>query len=495
MRYICIFMVRDMDDIVIKILCDIVKDFGQDVLLNVQKVKALLMDYAPRLVEERKLLVTVLQENIVDQLMEMKDKDQQSADMAIDKCAYQLEVHLFINEKAARFAVRAIATALGISDITTTDNRAEDVAKKDTLEECTFTKSIQTKSRIEIENQLALNDRIDYKAFAAMQELTELKVPETIRKIYPKAFLNCINLKKISLPNTVQEIGYCPFEGCTDLEEISMPETERYKVMNGLLIDKKNRKTIRMVNDCRKIAGEIPVGINCVAKKTFEGKGVKKIFIPRTVSELEQDAFYMTLDLEEFQVDLGNQVFSAPDGVLHSRDGKILFRYPQGKKGINYYLEDNVEKIGEKAFSRVENLQTMTFTSSLKEIGNRAFEYCHELKNIILPGSVNLIGNSAFRDCEKLNSIMISRGVTEIGDYAFRGCASLKSVNIPRNVTRIGDAAFAECTGLEQIIIQDKVAFIGDGVFDGCRNVNVSIKDNPYTEWYCKSRGIDYCII
>ena len=90
---------------------------------------------------------------------------------------------------------------------------------------------------------------------------------------------------------------------------------------------------------------------------------------------------------------------------------------------------------------------------------------------------------------------MISRGVTEIGDYAFRGCASLKSVNIPRNVTRIGDAAFAECTGLEQIIIQDKVAFIGDGVFDGCRNVNVSIKDNPYTEWYCKSRGIDYCII
>lgn len=483
-----------MDDIV-KILCDIVRDFGQDVLLNVQKMKALLMDYAPRLVEERKLLVTVLQENIVDQLTELKDKDQRAADVVINKCADQLEVHLFINEEAARFAVRAIAAALGISNITTADNRAEDVVKKDTLEECTFEKSIQKKSQTEIENQLAAGDRIDYKAFAAMQELMELKVPGTVRKIYPKAFLNCINLKKIFLPKTIKEIGYCPFEGCTDLEEISMPETERYKVMNGILIDKKNRKTIRMVNDCRKTTGDIPVGINCVAKKTFEGKGVKKIILPRTVSELEPDAFYMTLSLEEFQVDPGNRFFSAPEGVLHSRDRKILLRYPQGKRGINYYLEDNVEKIGEKAFSCVESLHTVTFTSSLKKIGNRAFEYCPELENIILPGSVSLIGDRAFQGCEKLNSIMISRGVTEIGDYAFRGCVSLKSVNIPKNVTRIGNAAFAECAGLEQIIIQDNVAFIGDGAFGGCRNVSVSIKDNPYAEWYCKSRGIDYCII
>lgn len=478
-----------------KALCDIVRDFGQDILLDVQRTRALLMDYAPDLTEERKLIVTVLQGNIMDQLADLKDKDQQYSDLIINKCVNQLRTHLFMNEEAALYAIRTIVTALGIDKLKIIENKPDVQAKKVDLKEATFEKYLQKESPSEIEKKLSVSDQIDYKAFAAMQELRELQIPGSIRKIYPKAFFNCINLKRISLPDTLKEIGYGLFEGCTDLEEISMPENDKYKVMNGLLIDKKNRKTIRMVNSCKNYTGDIPLGINCVSKKTFEGCGVKKIILSQTVTKLESDAFYMTLSLEEFQVDPGNRFFSAPEGVLHSKDRKKLFRYPQGKKGVNYYLEDNVEKIEEQAFSWVEDLQTMTFNSLLKEIGNRAFEYCLNLENIILPGSVSLIGDRAFQGCEKLNSIMISRSVTEIGDYAFQGCVSLKTVNIPKNVIRIGNAAFAECTGLKQIIIQDKVTFIGDEAFRECKNVSVSIKDNPYVEWYCKSRGIDYCII
>ena len=117
-----------------------------------------------------------------------------------------------------------------------------------------------------------------------------------------------------------------------------------------------------------------------------------------------------------------NTSFSSIDGVLHSRDGNALLRYPQGKKDVAYYLEDSVSIIGRKAFSCSTILSSITFAGGLKEIGENAFEYCIGIENLMLPRSVEIIGERAFQYCEKLSSVMLPQGIIRIGDCAFQDC-------------------------------------------------------------------------
>lgn len=217
-----------------------------------------------------------------------------------------------------------------------------------------------------------------------------------------------------------------------------------------------------------------------------------KISIPMSLNQIEENAFYLTMDLSIFEVDSKNQNFRAIDGVLHDRRGTTLLRYPQNKSGVSYYLEDSVDRIGVQAFSCARNLEIITFASSLKQIGNKAFEYCIKIENLMLPDSVESIGDRSFQYCVKMKSIMLSRNILEIGDCAFYGCESLETISVPRSVQRIGNLAFAHCTHLKKVVIQENVTFVGDGVFAGCDDIEIFVKNNPYIETYCHSHHINY---
>lgn len=60
----------------------------------------------------------------------------------------------------------------------------------------------------------------------------------------------------------------------------------------------------------------------------------------------------------------------------------------------------------------------------------------------IIPAGTTEIGERAFVRCRNLQSVKIPNGVTSIGAYAFMDCDSLKSVEIPDSVTEIGEFAF-----------------------------------------------------
>ena len=481
------------------IVKELVAQYGMEVLQNVDRVNALLMDYAPRLEKERKLLVMVMREGILSRLLRFLDEGEEKRKFDINKCVKQLASDIWITEMAARYAIYVLGYAIGMDvdlyqegSANTTDNEAvgqhiETVGKMKIL-----SKEMGRTSEESIYQLLIDCDAIGYKSLAANLQLRSLKLPETIKKIYPKAFLNCINLQSIGLPKGIQSIGTCAFEGCSSLETISIQDDAKFKVIDGLLIDKTSKRAIRFVNKSDHAISSITNGVVVISKKTYDRAEVKQINIPISVKAIEENAFYFTSNLEKFEVDPKNITYRSIDGVLHDREGKIIIKYPQSKCGVNYYLEDTVEEIGKQAFSCTKNLETVTFTGKLKKIGYKAFEYCLKLENLILPGNVEIIGERAFQYCENLRSVMLPRSITEIGDCAFYGCAGLQTVSIPQKVSMIGNLAFAHCSSLKSVIIQDNVSFIGDGTFLGCDNIVISIKNNPYIETYCNSHGIRF---
>lgn len=480
-----------------QILKKLVEDFGKDVLLDVSRTNALLMDYAPHSEKERKLIVMVMKEGVLSQLLCLANKTDDEKKFGITKCIKQLISDIWITEIAARYAITVLANAVGCLSGNDFGLMGEMPVQDDELNNTqmgyeTLSKGTDYKNEEEIKQALEKCDCIGFKAFAAQLKLENINFPVSIKTIYPRAFLNCTNLRSITLPLGLQTIGTCAFEGCSSLEEIRISDGGNYKVLDGVLIDKKAKRTVRAENSSKRTDISIANGITTIAKRTFDRCPVKTITLPASVEKIEEGAFFLTMELERFVVDGKNRLFKSIDGVLHNRSGKKIIRYPQGMRGVSYYLEDSVEEIGYQAFSCTKNLQSITFTGTLKEIGSKAFEFCGNLESLMLPESVEVIRERAFQYCAKLRSAMLSRSIVVIGDCAFYNCIALENVSVPKSVERIGNLAFADCINLKSVTVQDNISFIGDGAFVGCPKIEISIKNNDYVEMYCKSRNISY---
>lgn len=462
----------------------IIAEFGEDVLEDPTRLNAMLMDYAPDMTKERKLVINALKEGILTQIKRELERNEKIENVA-KKCTAMLVSDMWITEKAAFYAVNVIMRSLGHSLI----GEQKAPPKPEANTERILIKGASSFGAVVRKEELLNYSAIGYKAFAANYQLTEIEVPKNIIRIYPKAFFGCSSLKKISLSSTLEEIGQGAFDGCIQLENIIIDNNKNYVVSNGCLIDKGKRLLIKSIDKAGDVSSIIN-GIKTVCKKSFERIRVQEIKIPATVSKIEEDAFYFTMNLQNIAVDPANKDFRSIDGVLHSRDVNKLLKYPQGRANSSYYLEDEVVKIGKKAFSYALKLRSVTFAGNLKEIGERAFEYCVGIENILLPRSVEIIGEMAFQYCENLFSVMLPQGIIRIGDGAFLGCKKLKTLSIPRSVEEIGGMAFAGCKELSKVVIQENVKFIDNNAFKDCPNVEISVKANDYVATYCKVHGI-----
>lgn len=147
------------------------------------------------------------------------------------------------------------------------------------------------------------------------------------------------------------------------------------------------------------------------------------------------------------------------------------------------YLPDTVEEIGDAAFCRCVNLETIRLSSKLKEIPGSLVQECPKLRSIIIPNSVTSIGSWAFANTG-LESVSLVGGMQTIHSYAFRN-TKLTSVKIPRNVTRIEDGAFADCDNLfSATFLGPAPGFFGSGVFNGAAS--------NFRVYYYLSSGFDY---
>ena len=60
----------------------------------------------------------------------------------------------------------------------------------------------------------------------ALQDVTEVTIPETVTNIYSIAFRYCNSLLTITIPNSVNEIGTQAFAACYKLKEINYSGTK-----------------------------------------------------------------------------------------------------------------------------------------------------------------------------------------------------------------------------------------------------------------------------
>ena len=193
----------------------------------------------------------------------------------------------------------------------------------------------------------------------------------------------------------------------------------------------------------------------------------QEYFVPKGTKMIGADAFH----------DSSIRILNIPDSV------ETIGNLPRARSGQmrimisdeNPYLEriDGVlfDKQNKKLIGTAGKYGKYIVPEGTETIGDNAFELCDELTSVEIPDSVTSIGNGAFSACQSLESINIPDSVTNIGEFAFGGCFSLKSVAIPDSVTSIGNEAFEACIALESINIPDGVTSIGMGAFFSCQSL------------------------
>ena len=82
-------------------------------------------------------------------------------------------------------------------------------------------------------------------AFDDNNNITSVKVPNTVVEISNHAFYGCENLSSIQLPNSIEKIGIGAFK-CTKIEEITIPEKVKEIYDHTLRIN--NLKTVKLQN-------------------------------------------------------------------------------------------------------------------------------------------------------------------------------------------------------------------------------------------------------
>ena len=248
----------------------------------------------------------------------------------------------------------------------------------------------------------------------------------------------------------------------------------------------------KVYDDYAGIVGYIGEALDVVIPETLDGYSVKliemgafygvsaeSITIPATVTEIGFDAFSFCEKLTQLIVAEDNQNYCAVDGVLFTKDKKILQCYPCGKTGTSYTVPYGTERIFGGAFATC-NLEEIILPDTLTYIGEVAF-YDTKITSITIPKSVQMIDGMALADCYSLTEIIVDEeneiycdidgvlfskdktallqyptgkkvhtyripdGVTRLGYSSMYG-ADIKAVYVPKTVTAMDGMVFSERT-------------------------------------------------
>ena len=308
--------------------------------------------------------------------------------------------------------------------------------------------------------------------FAFMQEskVKSIKLPATITYIGNGAFAYCTGLTEIKIPAATRHLGNVSLAGCSAIKHIEMPDSLNFMGTGALsytAID-----TVRVPVGLTELPAQafeqctsltcvlLPEGITSFGFQAFQNdRSLTSIVLPSTLETIGNNCFAfcgltsmhfpapfrsygdnaLTAmgSLKAYTVDASNEYFKAENGVLFSKDGKVLNSFPLACGLTTYDVQSGVDSIADFAF------------------------YGNVLTSITLPPTVQGIGKSAFCSSSAITTFVIPDAVTRIGNYSFSTCTNLKEVTLGSSLSKMGTSAFGNTKALRTVISRNNVPPVG----------------------------------
>ena len=235
------------------------------------------------------------------------------------------------------------------------------------------------------------NDKKTLVRYAAGKSETEFSVPSGVEVIERNAFSACENLKKINLPQSIRFIGDGTFKRCRGLEILNIPSGVKndltecfdecdslkklvlsYNFLNEIpdlpedcsVLDESGKNfepfkidigyhEITYISDGfgyaesvlkkykgRKKKVKIPKRTLGLCTDAFIGSTAEQIFISSNVRRIQCGIGKENETLKKIHVDEKNKFYSSADGVLYSKDKRVLYYVPRQYAGKEFVVPD-----------------------------------------------------------------------------------------------------------------------------------------------------------
>lgn len=355
--------------------------------------------------------------------------------------------------------ILSMATAIGNEGIAEKNEIIEDEPFDEEIEK-NYTSSNEIETGVYREAEEVVNDVPGvvklgtpagmYGAFEENTEITEMIIPEGIRKIAPRTFLVCSNLKKVVLPKSLKIIGELAFAKCESLQSI-----------------------------------DIPYGVKVIEDSAFEGcKNLFEITIPLGIKKIPAYCFYDCEKLSEISI---------PDSVISiENDSFSNCKYLEQIK-----IPETVENIENSAFYCCSSLRNINLPDGIKTIESKTFYGCESLETVQIPSSVKTIGESAFYNCSQLKEIDFGKGLLEIGEEAFDSCHSLEKIELPQSLKLIKHRAFSSFNDKKYVTFSGAIPpKIEKDAFLLCSSISITVPSDSfqrYIDEYAEGDPFQYC--
>ena len=129
---------------------------------------------------------------------------------------------------------------------------------------------------------------------------------------------------------------------------------------------------------------------------------VTSIDIPYSVLRIVDGAFKGCSGIKKFTVNENNQSYKDVDGILFSKDNKMLIKYPAQKETAEYVISEEVAIICTEAFMDNAFLRKVSVGNFVTAISDNSFKNCTAVEEVELGGNVRIIGAESFKNCPKL---------------------------------------------------------------------------------------------
>ena len=256
-------------------------------------------------------------------------------------------------------------------------------------------------------------------------DITEIIIPDTIKRIGYYAFQNCPNLTSITIPASVDSIGDGVFMANGNLKNIIVEAGNPYYIAeDGILYQ----------------IGGIRPGMVVIDDEV----GWKVLHSYPSAS--------------------GN--ITIPAGVSHI--GSFTF---WGTTIASVTIPEGVLSIGDKAYAYCSSLKSITIPASVKYISYQVLQACASLTSITIAA-----GNPYYSSEGGILYVTNNPYSGYVNDYGMTGKvlhswpSAKGNITIPADVRMIGFGVFFG-TNLTGVTIPEGVAIIGYSAFDSCTNI------------------------
>lgn len=199
----------------------------------------------------------------------------------------------------------------------------------------------------------------------------------SVTSIGEKAFSNATELTSIILPGGITEIKDFAFENCTKLNSVVMPGTQ-VKFGQGTFFLCKEIENVTFGSDWTQIDLEVFRWTN----------KIKEISIPAKVTKIYN--INSLKGLTKVAVDNNNTQYCSIDGIVYTKDAKVLLACPLAYEGA-IKVADNATTIKARAMYGCTNVTSVDLPETMELFSFREFSKMQKLENLNIRNTTPIV--------------------------------------------------------------------------------------------------------